>query len=205
MTLGDAWAGDEQPAETSPFAMDYYRNKAREFQSVLNAIDTAYTAASSALATGAIDAETEAALIEALDGYEGKRITLRVTAEAINAGAAVVNGLGGRFPQLSLPGTLGAVPVAPLALVAAIGTAAGLIVWGSQWVSGVNERLKRAQLISGASQTQRDQLIRAIADSDSAVDQAQSSVLASIAPAIKWVAIGALAFFAYRAYTGRKR
>jgi hypothetical protein len=207
MSLGDSWAVDEAvaPAETSPLAMDYYRNKAREFQSTLNAIDSAYTAANSALATGAIDAEGEASLIEALDEYEGRRVTLRITAEAINAGAAVVNGLGGRFPQLSLPGALGAVPVAPLALIGAIGTAAGLIVWGTQWVGGVNERLKRAQLIAGASPNQRDQLVRAIADSDSAVSQAQSSVLASIAPAIKWVAIGALAFFAYKAYTARKR
>lgn len=206
MNLGDSWAADEASAlpESSPFAMQYYRDKAREFQQTLNAIDAAYTAASSALATGAIDTVTEAALIEDLNEYESRRTTLRVTAEAINAGAAIVNGMGGRFPQLSLPAALGAVPVAPLALIGAIGTAAGLIVWGTQWVGGVNERLKRAQLIDGASPAQRDQLVRAIADSDSAVNQAQSSMLASIAPAIKWVAIGALAFLAYRAYTGRK-
>lgn len=204
MSLGDSWSVVEEPAETSPFALDYYRNKAREFQVTMNAIDAAYTAASSALATGALEPEGEAALIEALDAYEGKRITLRVTAEAINAGAAVVNGMGGRFPQLSLPATLGAVPVAPLALIAAIGTAAGLITWGTQWVQGVNERLKRAQLIEGASPGQRDQLIRAIADSDSAVSQAESSVLATLAPLVKWVAIGAVAFFAYRAYSARR-
>ena len=203
-TLGDAWGRDTPPEETSPLAMDYYRDKAREFQSTLNAIDVAYQAANAALATGALEPESEAALVELLDAYEGKRLTLKLTAEAINAGAAVVNGLGGRFPQLSLPSTLGALPVAPIALVGAIGAAVGLIAWGVQWISGVNERLKRAQLIAGASPAQRDQLIRAIADSDNSVSQAQSSTLAAIAPAIKWIAIGALAFFAYRAYTSRK-
>jgi hypothetical protein len=202
--LGDAWGRETVPEETSPFAMDYYRDKAREFQSTLNAIDVAYRAANDALTTGALEPESEAGLIELLDAYEGKRITLKLTAEAINAGAAVVNGLGGRFPQLSLPSTLGAFPVAPVALIGAIGAAVGLIAWGVQWIAGVNDRLKRAQLIAGASPGQRDQLIRAIADSDNAVNQAQASTLAAIAPAVKWIAIGALAFLAYRAYMARK-
>ena len=204
MNLGDAWGRETPPEETSPFAMDYYRDKAREFQSTLNAIDGAYRAANDALATGALDAESEAGIIELLDAYEGKRLTLKLTGEAINAGAAVVNSLGGRFPQLSLPGTLGLAPVAPVALIGAIGAAVGLIAWGVQWIAGVNERLKRAQLIAQASPAQRDQLIRAIADSDNAVSQSQASTLAAIAPAVKWVAIAALAFLAYRAYAGRK-
>jgi hypothetical protein len=204
MNLGDAWGRETPPEETSPLAMDYYRQKAVEFQSTLNAIDGAYRAANDALATGALDPESEAGIIELLDAYEGKRLTLKLTAEAINAGAAVVNGLGGRFPQLSLPSTLGALPVAPVALIGAIGAAVGLIAWGVQWIGGVNDRLKRAQLIAGASPAQRDQLIRAIADSDNAVNQAQSSTLAAIAPAVKWVAIAALAFLAYRAYAARK-
>jgi hypothetical protein len=204
MNLGDAWGRETPPEETSPLAMDYYRQKAVEFQSTLNAIDGAYRAANDALATGALDPESEAGIIELLDAYEGKRLTLKLTAEAINAGAAVVNGLGGRFPQLSLPSTLGALPVAPVALIGAIGAAVGLIAWGVQWIAGVNDRLKRAQLIAGASPAQRDQLIRAIADSDNAVNQAQSSTLAAIAPAVKWVAIAALAFLAYRAYAARK-
>jgi hypothetical protein len=204
MNLGDAWGRETPPEETSPLAMDYYRQKAVEFQSTLNAIDGAYRAANDALATGALDPESEAGIIELLDAYEGKRLTLKLTAEAINAGAAVVNGLGGRFPQLSLPSTLGALPVAPVALIGAIGAAVGLIAWGVQWIGGVNDRLKRAQLIAGASPAQRDQLIRAIADSDNAVNQAQSSTLAALAPAVKWVAIAALAFLAYRAYAARK-
>jgi len=202
-TLGDAWGREPEPTG-GPLTLDYFRTKALEFQVALNAIDTAYRAANDALASGALDETSQAEIFAALDEYESKRLTLKLTAEAINAGAAVVNATGGRFPQLSIPGTLGALPIAPLAMVAAIATAAALITWGSQWVAGVNDRLKRAQLIAGASQTQRDALIRSISDSDNAVNQTQSSALATIAPAIKWVAIGVVAFLAYRAYTRRK-
>ena len=101
-TLGDRWGGEAVPPATSPFAMDYYRNKAREFQELIIALDRSYWAASGALGTGALDATTAAALEAALSDYESRRTTLRVTAEAINAGAAAINALGGRFPSLSI-------------------------------------------------------------------------------------------------------
>lgn len=203
-TLGDRWGGEAVPAATSPFAMDYYRNKAREFQELIIALDRSYWAASGALGTGALDATTAAALEAALSDYESRRTTLRVTAEAINAGAAAINALGGRFPSLSIPGTLGLPPlVAPAALVAAIGTAAALIVWGSQWMSGVNDRLRRAQVIDAATPEQRARIVEAMADSDNAVSVASGSFLASLAPTAKWIAIGIGAFLLYRAYTNR--
>lgn len=203
-TLGDRWGGEAVPAATSPFAMDYYRQKAAEFQTTLDALDRTYWAASGALGTGALDATTAAALEAALSDYESRRTTLRVTAEAINAGAAAINALGGRFPSLSIPGTLGLPPlVAPAALVAAIGTAAALIVWGSQWMSGVNDRLRRAQVIDAATPEQRARIVEAMADSDNAVSVASGSFLASLAPTAKWIAIGIGAFLLYRAYTNR--
>lgn len=203
-TLGDRWGGESVPEATSPFAMDYYRQKAAEFQTTLDALDRTYWAASGALGTGALDATTAAALEAALSDYESRRTALRVTAEAINAGAAAINALGGRFPQLSIPGTLGLPPlVAPAALVAAIGTAAALIVWGSQWVSGVNDRLKRAQVIDAATPEQRARIVEAMAESDNAVSVSSSSMLASLAPTVKWIAIGIGAFLLYRAYTNR--
>jgi hypothetical protein len=203
-TLGDRWGGESVPEATSPFAMDYYRRKAVEFQELIVALDRSYWAASGALGTGALDATTAAALEAALSDYESRRTVLRVTAEAINAGAAAINALGGRFPSLSIPGTLGLPPlVAPAALVAAIGTAAALIVWGSQWMSGVNDRLRRAQVIDAATPEQRARIVEAMADSDNAVSVASGSFLASLAPTAKWIAIGIGAFLLYRAYSNR--
>ena len=203
-TLGDRWGAETVPEATSPFAMDWYRNKAREFQLVLDALDRSYWAASGALGTGALDEATATALEAALADYESRKTSLRLTAEAINAGAFAINSMGGRFPVMSIPGTLGLPPLlAPAALVAAIGTAAGLIVWGSQWIAGVNDRLKRAQIIEGTSPANRDAIVRAMAESDNAVSVAEGSFLASLAPTVKWLAIGIGAFLLYRAYSNR--
>ena len=204
-TLGDAWGADTPPdAPPSPFTLDYYRRKAVEFQQVLDALDRSYWAASGALGTGALDDATATALEAALADYESRKGQLRLTAEAINAGAAAINSMGGRFPRLSIPGTLGLPPLlAPAALVAAIGAAAALIAWGSQWIAGVNERLRRAQIIEGTSPANRDAIVRAMAESDNAVNVAEGSFLASLAPTVKWVAIGIGAFLLYRAYSNR--
>lgn len=203
-TLGDAWGADTPPDAPSPFSMDYYRRKAVEFQQVLDALDRSYWAASGALGTGALDDATATALEAALADYDSRKGQLRLTAEAINAGAAAINSMGGRFPRLSIPGTLGLPPLlAPAALVAAIGAAAALIAWGSQWIAGVNERLRRAQIIEGTSPANRDAIVRAIAESDNAVNVAEGSFLASLAPTVKWITIGIGAFLLYRAYSNR--
>jgi uncharacterized protein HemX len=105
---------------------------------------------------------------------------------------------------LSIPQTLGIAPlVLPVAMVAALGAVAGLIYWGSQAISGLNDRLKRAQLLEAASPQQKAQLVQSIADSDAAVQQVQSSVLASVAPIAKWIALGVGAWLLYRAYQNR--
>ena len=203
-TLGDRWGAETVPEATSPFAMDYYRNKAREFQQVLDALDRSYWAASGALGTGALDEATATALEAALADYESRKGSLRLTAEAINAGAAAINAMGGRFPALSIPGTLGLPPLlAPAAMVAAIGTAAALIAWGSQWIAGVNDRLRRAQIIEAATPEQRGRIVQSIAESDNAVNVAEGSFLASLAPTVKWLAIGIGAFLLYRVYSNR--
>jgi hypothetical protein len=204
-TLGDAWGAETEPTATSVFQMDYYRQKALEFQQMMTALDQAYWAANYALMNSALDESSAAALMGALDEYAAKKGTIKLTAEAINAGAAAINSLGGRFPVLSIPGTLGLPPiVAPAALVAAIGAAAALLTWGSQWISGVNDRLKRAQLIESASPDERDALVRAMVESDNAVDVASSSILANVAPTVKWIAIGVGAFLLYRAWNASR-
>lgn len=205
-TLGDRWGAEPPPEASSPLALDYYRRKAVEFQQVLDALDRSYWAAAGAIGTGALDSASMDALEAALADYESRKGSLRLTAEAINAGAATINAMGGRFPRLSIPGTLGLPPIiAPVALIAAVGTAAALITWGSQWIAGVNERLKRAQIIEGTSPSNRDAIVRAIAESDNAVNVAEGSFLASLAPTVKWVAIGIGAFMLYRAYMSTRQ
>lgn len=207
MSLGDAWGREDQPTadQSSVFSMDYYRAKAREYQEVLTGLDSAYRAAVAAIDTGGLAPPTVSDLHQWLSDYEDKRTILRTTAEALNAGAAAINAAGGRFPVLSIPRTLGLPPIAGgAALVATIGVVAALISWGRDAILGLNERLKRAQLIESATVEQRDAIIRAIADSDSSVQLAESSTLATIAPIVKWGAIALAAFLAYRVWQGTR-
>jgi hypothetical protein len=119
----------------------------------------------------------------------------------LNLGAAAINAAGGRLPQLSIPGTLGALPLAlPFAAVAAVGTAATLMVWGREWLRGVNDRLKTAQLLEAQENPQAAAaLARGIVESDAAVAIAEGSTLGAFAGVLKWAAIGVGAFMLYRA------
>lgn len=196
-------------ASTQPSALtlDYYRDKARQFQLTLNALDQGYAAAQAAIDAD-IDDDLSIDLFDMTQEFDGKRALLIGTARAINLGAETINAIGGRFPVLSIPSGLGLLPALPLAAVAAIATAATLIVWGNEWLTGVNERLRRAQLI--AEQKQIDPakaaaLIDTIAASDAAVVQSQQSPLSSIAGMVKWAAIGFGAFLVWQAWRESRR
>lgn len=198
-------AAAEVVADPSIFSMDYYRQKSAEFQQVLTALDSSYRAANLALSSGALTDDSAAELSELVQDYDSKKMWVKGIAEGVNAAAAAINASGGRFPPLSIPGTLGAVPfVAGAGLVALVGAIAAAIVWGNNLISAFNARLKRAQLIESASPEQRAQIISAAAESDNAVAAADSSVLSSIAPLVKWGALAVMAWLAYRAYSERK-
>lgn len=205
--IGDAgtgnvvYEGDEGDA-ASALSTEYYRRKVVEFQTVLDALDQGANAARAALATGALPYEDESALFSLLDEFDARKFTLRATAEAINAGAAAWNALGGRMPSLSIPSGLGALPVIPLALIAAVATAATLIVWGRTWLQGVNQRLQLAATLAAIEDPeQRAEVAAAAASAASAAQLAEASPISSIASIAKWAAIAALAFIGFKAFS----
>jgi len=206
--LGDAGAPNDDASYTgntgdSKWDMQYYRNKAAEFQSVLIAVDQSAQVARDAIDANADNEPMVTALQNLLSDFEAKRWQFRATAEAINAGAALVNSMGGRFPQLSIPNGLGAFPVFPAAGVAAVGVAAALIVWGLSFVSQVSDTLKRyVTLEQIADPVKRGEVAAILARADQAVSAASDSPLSSIASVVKWVAIGAIAFLAYKQFGG---
>lgn len=200
--LGDSWAAAPDAAQdTSAFSIDFARNKVREFQSTLNALDTGYQAAVSILQSPTAPDDLRYAMQSAVDDFQSKKWGLKACAEALNMGAAAVNAAGGRMPSLSIPGTLGFLPAAlPFAFVAALGTAATLIVWGREWLRGVNDRLKTEQLLDAqATPETRQELARTIAQTDAAIAQADASGFSALAPLIKWGAIAIGAYMVYRA------
>lgn len=191
----DLYTGD---AGDSALSLQYYRNKVAEFQSVLEAVDRGARAIELALEADGLDDATWSALYDDLDQYESRRVLLRTTAQAINAGAAAINAVGGRFPVLSIPAGLGIVPVLPVAAIAAVATAATLIAWGLAWLSGVNERLRQAQLLEALPEESRAKLAEATLISDNALRTAEASPWGSIASMVKWGAIAVGAFFLIR-------
>lgn len=189
-------------------SMAYYRNKAVQFQAVMDSIDAAASAAESMIAvayTGAIlDGEDSDQLIADLSGYlsdfTDKRAQFRITAETINAGAATINAVGGRFPELSIPMSLGIAPIVMGgAAIAAIAVAASLIVWGNTWLQGLNQRMATAAAAAMIDDPNaKAAFLTASATAQAAADAASESPLSSIAGIAKWVCIGAVAFLVYR-------
>lgn len=220
--LGDYWEPGVDPEESytgdsgsSMTGIQYYRNKAREFQEVLNAVDIASGSLAASIyeldaysvaqaATGQDPTATEmldAELYSLLDEYESKKTVFRATAEAINLGASGINALGGRFPELSIPTGLGAPIIVPVAMIAAIGVAAGLIVWGNTWLSSVGDRMEiavQAGLISDP--VARDAFVARIGEIKAQAAAASGSGLSNIASMVKWGAIGLGLLLAYQAF-----
>jgi hypothetical protein len=185
----------------TPFQLDYYRNKVVEFQNVLDQLDASAVQAMF-LIDQDIDPELTADLQDFLLQYDQKKGQFRTAAEALNFAINGANQIGANFPTLRIPSGLGFVPLAAGAAIAgALAVAAALIVWGRDWIAGLNDRLKVAMVLDKITDPQkRDAVAESIAKIDAAQKAADSSPLSSIANIVKWVGIAAVAYFALTAY-----
>ena len=199
--LGAAEAGSGFTATNAPVALSYYQQKIIEFQNLLNGMDAAAQAAQSALWDD-IDPQLSKDLQTYLDDFDSKKWEFRAAAEALNLAINGANLVGGDFPNITIPQTLGVVPlVAAGVIAAAVATAAALIVWGNTWLQGLNQRLRDKELLASVTDpVKRDQLIAAQVAVEQAAVEANASPLSSISNIVKWLAIGAVAYFAFSAY-----
>ena len=199
--LGAAEAGSGFTATNAPVALSYYQQKIIEFQNLLNGMDAAAQAAQSALWDD-IDPQLSKDLQTYLDDFDSKKWEFRAAAEALNLAINGANLVGGDFPNITVPSTLGVVPlVAAGVIAAAVATAAALIVWGNTWLQGLNQRLRDKELLASVTDpVKRDQLIAAQVAVEQAAVEASASPLSSISNIVKWLAIGAVAYFAFSAY-----
>jgi len=199
--LDAAGAGYGFTGTNSPVTLSYYQQKIVEFQNLLNGMDTAAKAAQSALSDD-IDPKLSADLQTYLDDFDSKKWEFRVAAEALNLAVNGANLVGADFPNVTVPQTLGVVPlVAAGVIAAAVATAAALIVWGNTWLQGLNQRLRDQELIASVTDpVKRDRLIQTQLEIEQATVEANASPLSSISNIVKWLAIGAVAYFAFSAY-----
>jgi len=200
-TLG-AVGQSEMPGDTaSPIQLDYYRQKIVEFQNVLVQMDSAAEGAGDLIYI--VD---DVALLEDLNAllaeYDIKKGYFRTAAEALNLAISGVNLVGANFPAVRIPKGMNAVPlVAAAGIAAALVVAAGLIVWGRDWIKSVDERARRSQILAALpAGPQRDEAARAMAKIDGAVREADASPLGSIAQIVKWVAIAGLVYFGLQTF-----
>lgn len=209
--LGDAGAPNDDVSYSGAdpndaFSMAYYIDKARQFQVSMDAADAMATSLIDTIALARVNAlwgedndAVIADLTDLLSQYDEKRTTFRVTAEAINGGAATINTLGGRFPELSIPSGLGIAPIVMGgAALAAIAVAASLVVWVNTWIKGANARMATAAAAALIDDPQlKEQYLEKVALAQAAADSTDSNPLSSIANIAKW---GAIVFGLYMAY-----
>jgi hypothetical protein len=188
-------------ATNAPVALSYYQQKIVEFQNLLNGMDAAARAAQSALWDD-IDPKLSADLQTYLDDFDSKKWEFRAAAEALNLAINGANLVGGDFKNITVPQTLGVIPLVTAGVIAAaVATAAALIVWGNTWLQGLNQRLRDAELINSVTDpVKRDKLIQTQLEVEAATIDANASPLSSISNIVKWLAIGAVAYFAFSAY-----
>ena len=199
--LGAAEAGYGFTQTNSPLTLSYYQQKIVEFQNILNGMDAAARAAQSALLDD-IDPKLSADLQTYLDDFDSKKWEFRAAAEALNLAVNGANLLGADFPNVTVPSTLGVVPlVAAGVIAAAVATAAALIVWGNTWLQGLNQRIRDQELLAQVTDpAKKDALIKTQLEVEAAAAEANASPLSSISNIVKWLAIGAVAYFAFSAY-----
>lgn len=206
MMFGALSSMPEQGETASPLQLDYYRQKIVEFQNVLVQLDMAANGAQGLIDLQLDDPELNDGLNSLLAEYDLKKGFFRTTAEGLNFAISGVNLIGANFPSVNVPRGLNAIPLVAAAGVAgALAVAAGLVVWGRDWIKAVNERAARSQILqaipAGAQRTAAAQELLKI---DGAVKEADASPLGSIANIVKWVAIAGLVYFGMQSFKSMK-
>jgi hypothetical protein len=201
--------------ETAPSALtvDYYRQKAQQFQAVLILLDQTgrdlYDAGTQVYASGDSEAIAEYESLQA--EYDSKRDTFRNIAEGINFASQNINAAGIEFPTVQIPFGLGGIGIAPL--VAAAGIIAGA-AWAISWATGfwrtVAAAVARWQHLSaimalpeGERATALEVFQRTEKNAETAIATANESPLTALSNLAKWAAIGVLGYVAYRAISNK--
>jgi hypothetical protein len=176
----------------------YFTRKINEFQTLVFDLDTTEANLRSFIQDYNIN---DPVLLEQLDAFDLKKDVFRTTAEALNLAVAGINAIGGNLPSVRIPGGLAAVPVVALAgAAAAVAAAAALIVWGREWIIGVNDRLKTREVLQQIPEAQRGQAASDLLRIEATARNAETSPLGNLANIVKYLAIAAGVYFAFQAF-----
>lgn len=179
-------------------SLDFYRDKIREFQASLNALDQAADSMRALAALPLPPAEYDEA-VSWLTDYEANRGRAIAAAQAINVAAESANALGIRMPVLSWR-TLQGVgnPVMIAAVAGAIGAGAWFLTYAIDMLAAARAQSERVAMIESLTPEQRAEAVQREQEIALAKARAENPISA-VASTVKWVAFGIAAWFAFKA------
>lgn len=204
INLPDYEAGADTTAAPSAITMDYYRQKALQFQATLNSLDAVsrdlYDAGTVAYATG--DATMIAQYEDMRAELDSKKSQFLSIMEAINFASQGINAVGINFPRIQAPFGMGAIPLVPVAVIAG---AVALIEWATGFFSRVANIVQSwvdNRTIEMLPESERAAAYEVLQKTRSTVEvakaQATGSSLAQLATIAKWGAVGLGLFLAWK-------
>jgi hypothetical protein len=191
---------------TKPEQLNYYEQKVRDFQTQVNAIDTAAYGLRMLLDLNISD-DQRLPVLELLSELEQKKSTIRTAAESVNAASALANSVGIQLPKVNIQ-TLGALPLLPIGVAIAVSGALALVFTLISWMTDwINRSAVVAQMIAAAADLPPEQRARVL-EAINATEQAKaasSTGLSNISNIVKYVAFAAVAYFAYQAFASTRK
>lgn len=192
----------------SVFELDFYRNKVREFQQVMDSLDWVggELRNSGAIAYLLGDPDYIAEYEQLIAEFDSKRSLFVNAAQAIQLASQGINAVGVNFPTVQVPFGLQAVPLIPLgAMAAAVAGAVALITWAREFFKRVSRYAERAQTIEAIMQLPEEQRGAALAtmqklehDAEVAEAAAGQSPLSALATIVKWGAVAGIGYLIWR-------
>jgi hypothetical protein len=181
-------------------SIDYFRNKARDFQIVLNNLDI--------IDKSLMDVRYEingqddllAEWADLYDELQSKKSQFKLAAEAINLASNGLNAVNIRFPQLSIPNSLGIAPA--IGVAAAIAGAAVLVYWASEFIPRVFNFFDYALSLNFADEETKKRIIELKEKTNFEIQRNGSGSLNQVVNVIKYVAFAGAAYFAYKLFIG---
>lgn len=211
-TLGDVtYDNASYTGETgdSVFSLDYYRNKIRDFQDTMNAADRTVQALAD-VRPYLTDADQISQWENLWQQLMDKRTEMQIGAKAINLAAEGLNAINVTMPEVSVPATLQGLGIAPLVLagMAAAIAGVGALVYSLRGIIDSAAAVIDNWLVlksDSLTDTQKTAILTARDEVKQAQADASGGVSASVTKIIQWVAIGAIAYFGYKAFLAYKK
>jgi len=178
---------------------DFYRDKIREFQVALNELDAAAVQMRAFAGLAIPPAEYDAA-VAWLEDYDANRTRAIAAAQAINVASAAANAIGIRMPTVSWSqrGGLGN-PLLIAGVATAIGAGAWVLSYAASKIAEAHRITRVKQILADLPPDQRAAALRVEQEIELVRARAENPVSA-IADAVKWIALAAAGYFAYRAF-----